>query len=92
MKPAPIRNVNASSIGGPVHPASVATPSSAVATSRTICVTRITRRRSTMSASDPAIRPNRIDGAVLAVCTSATISADGVSVAISHAATVACMV
>ena len=45
-----------------------------------------------MSASDPAISPNRIDGAVLAVCTSATISADGVSVAISHAATVACIV
>jgi len=31
-------------------------------------------------------------GSVLAVCTSATIKADGVSVAISHAAIVDCMV
>ena len=45
-----------------------------------------------MSASVPAISPNSSDGAVLAVCTSATISADGVSVAISHAAIVACIV
>ena len=52
----------------------------------------ITRRRSTMSASAPATRPNSSDGAVLAVCTSATISAEGVSVAISHAAIVACIV
>jgi len=36
--------------------------------------------------------PNRSAGTVLAVCTSATISADGVNVAISHAATVACIV
>ena len=45
-----------------------------------------------MSASAPANRPKSIDGAVLAVCTSATMKADGVSVAISHAATVACIV
>ena len=36
--------------------------------------------------------PNRMVGAVLAVCTSATISADGVMVAMSHAAMVACIV
>ncbi len=35
--------------------------------------------------------PNSSAGAVLAVCTSATISGDGVSVAISQAATVACI-
>jgi hypothetical protein len=52
----------------------------------------MTRRRSTMSASAPATRPNSSDGAVLAVCTDATISGDGVSVAISQAAVVACIV
>ncbi len=41
-----------------------------------------------MSASEPASRPTTNAGAVLAVCTSATISADGVIVAISHAAIV----
>ena len=45
-----------------------------------------------MSARVPATSPNSSEGAVLAVCTSATISAEGVNVAISHAATVACMV
>jgi hypothetical protein len=35
--------------------------------------------------------PSSNDGAVLAVCTSATISADGVSVAISQATTVVCV-
>ena len=45
-----------------------------------------------MSDSAPATRPNRIAGAVLAVCTSATMSSDGVIVAISHAAIVACIV
>ena len=67
-------------------------PSVAVVANRTICVTRITRRRSTMSASAPASSPSSSDGAVLAVCTSATMSAEGVSVAISHAATVVCIV
>ena len=70
----------------------MANPRIKVAASSTYCVTRMTRRRSTMSASAPASRPNKSDGAVLAVCTSATINADGVSVAISHAATVACIV
>ncbi len=45
-----------------------------------------------MSASVPATRPKSSAGAVLAVCTSATITALGVSVAISHAATVVCIV
>ncbi len=45
-----------------------------------------------MSASEPAINPNSKVGAVLAVWTSATVSVDGVSVAMSHDATVACMV
>ena len=55
-------------------------------------MTRMILRRSTMSASVPAKSPNSSVGTVLAVCTSATISADGVSVAISHAAMVACIV
>jgi hypothetical protein len=49
-------------------------------------------RRSTMSASAPAANPNSSAGAVLAVCTSATMSADGVSVAMSHAAVVVSIV
>ena len=55
-------------------------------------MTRITCRRSTMSASVPAISPKSSVGAVLALWTSATISADVVSVAISHAEIVACIV
>ena len=70
----------------------MAMPSTAVAASSMNCVTRMIVRRSTMSASVPAKSPNRSAGTVLAVCTSATISADGVNVAISHAATVACIV
>ena len=58
----------------------------------TIWVTRITLRRSTMSASAPATSPNSRLGKVLAVCTMATISVEGVSVAINHAAMVACIV
>ncbi len=92
VKPAPIRKVSARSVAGPVRPASVAVPRIAVAATSTPCVTRMIRRRSTMSASEPAMSPNSSDGAVLAVCTSATISAEGVSVAINHAATVACIV
>ena len=49
-------------------------------------------RRWTMSANVPASNPNSSAGAVLAVCTSATMSGDGVRVAINHAATVACIV
>jgi hypothetical protein len=45
-----------------------------------------------MSASAPAIKPNKSAGPVLAVCTKATISWDGVSVAITQAATVVCIV
>ena len=67
-------------------------PKPTVVTNSRAWVIKTTRRRSTMSASEPASRPNKSDGAVLAVCTNATMSAEGVSVAISHAATVACMV
>ena len=84
--------VSASSAAGPMISASAATPSTAVAASSTNCVTRMTLRRSTMSAKAPASSPNSNAGAVLAVCTNATISADGVKVAINHAATVACIV
>ena len=57
-----------------------------------ICVAMMTRRRSMMSDSAPASNPNTSEGTVLAVCTSATISADGVIVAMSHPAIVACIV
>ena len=87
-----MKNVAVSSTAGPTTSSSTATPSAAVPPASANCVSRITRRRSTMSASEPATRPNTTEGRVLAVCTSATVSAEGVSVAISHAATVACIV
>ena len=67
-------------------------PSSAVDSSITSCVTMISLRRFMMSASEPAISPKSRNGKVLADCTSATISADGVSVAITQAAIAACIV
>jgi hypothetical protein len=73
-------------------PESVTRPSTTVALTSTSCVISTIRRRSKMSARAPAASPNSRNGRLLAVCTSATISADGVSVAISHAATVACIV
>ncbi len=72
--------------------ASVAPPSIAVAVSSTTWVAPMILRRWTMSANVPASNPNSSAGAVLAVCTSATMSGDGVKVAINHAATVACIV
>ena len=84
--------VSSSRDGGLIQPVRVMVPSVAVATSKTDCATRMIFRLSTMSASAPPISPKSSVGAVLAVCTRATISGDGVIVAISHAATVACMV
>ena len=73
-------------------PKSVIAPSATVATNRATCVIRMTFRRSTRSASAPAKSPSSSEGAVLADCTSATMSADGVSVAISQATIVVCVV
>ena len=92
MKPAPIRKVPASKVTGPSMSSSSATPIATVAAMRRTCVTTMILRRSTMSASAPAASPNSNVGKVLAVCTMATISAEGVSVAIIHAAMVACIV
>ena len=77
---------------GPIMPSSAVAPSSSRLAHTRIWVMRMMRRRSNRSASAPATRPSASAGAVLAVCTSATISAEGVSVAISQAAIVACMV
>ena len=84
--------VRASNDIGPTMPASSAAPSRTVAVSNNVCVAIITFLRSMISASVPAASPKRSEGAVLALWTNATMSAEGVSVAISHAATVACMV
>ena len=92
MKPAPMTKVNARSATGPVIPTIVAPPRMSVEANNTSSVARMIFRRSTISASVPATNPKRRVGAVLAVCTSATISGEGVSVAINHAAMVACMV
>ena len=87
-----MRKVNASSVAGSIAPSNVVAPRVAVVANSMICVTRMTRRRSTRSANVPANSPNSSDGAVLAVCTSATMSAEGVSVAINQATTVVCVV
>ena len=92
MKPAPQAKVSSSTRLGPTSPVISMTASAPVAESMTSCVVMITRRRSMMSASEPAISPNSRNGTVLADCTMATISAEGVSVAITHAAIAACMV
>ena len=85
-------NVISSRKTGPTRSSSAATPSNAPQASSATWVTMMMRRRSTMSASAPAMNPNSRAGAVVAVCTSATMSGEGVSVAISHAATVPCIV
>ena len=84
--------VSSSRDTGPTNPVSAIKPSSAVDSSITSCVPTISLRRFMMSARDPATSPKSRKGAVLADCTSATISADGVSVAITQAAMAACMV
>ena len=92
VKAHPTRNVSVNRRAGPINPRSEATPSIVMDDSIITCVTKITLLRSTMSDIAPAIRPKRSVGSVLAVCTSATISAEGVSVAISHDEMVACIV
>ena len=92
MNATPITNVRKSSAHGAITSKSVASASTTVPARKSSWVERITQRRSTMSESAPATRPKMMAGAVLAVCTSATMSGDGVIVAMSHAAMVACMV
>lgn len=74
-----------------IQPPSVSVPATAVVAASTSMLIMISRRRSTRSAIVPANSPTKIDGAVLAVCTSATISADVVSVVITHALIVVCI-
>ena len=91
MKLAPTITVRNNSRNGLTHPSNVRIPRISVVTDSAIMLIVISRLRSTRSASVPANNPTKIDGAVLAVCTSATISADGVSVAITHALIVVCI-
>src|SRR5438309_10719441 len=49
------------------------------------------RRRSTMSASAPAGNPTRKTGRLVAACTSATTTGEGVREVISHAAPTFCI-
>ena len=92
MNAQPTRNVSASRKVGPTTPTSEASPSVVMLTSISACVTRIIFLRGTMSEMAPEMRPKRSVGNVLAVCTSATIRAEGVKVAISHDEMVACIV
>ena len=85
-------NVSNSNGVGLITPSRLARPSVAVAMRSINCVTKMMRRRSTISARAPEKSPKASVGAVLAVCTKATMKAEGVNVAISHAAIVACIV
>ena len=67
-------------------------PSTTVAVTSTICVIEHDPAPVEDVGERAGGEPEQQERHVLAVCTSATISADGVSVAISHAATVACIV
>ena len=72
-------------------PASASTPSAVAAASIQAWVRISMRRRSTTSASAPAGSASTKKGKVVAVCMSETMSGDGASVAIVHAAAVSCI-
>src|SRR4029077_17648475 len=55
------------------------------------CVTRSSRRRSTISATAPAGRPTTKTGRLVALCTRATINGDGESEVMAHAALTFCI-
>ena len=92
MNAQPITKVANSRLYGPTTSAISSTPSNAVAVSSAAEADSTRRLRSTMSAMVPANNPNSSEGKVLAVCTSATMRVEVVSVAISQAASVVCSV
>src|SRR6266481_7444659 len=63
----------------------------AAAASIQVWVTSNSRRRSTMSATAPAGSPTKKTGRLVALCTRATISGDGESEVIDHAAPTFCI-
>lgn len=77
--PMPRAKVNNNNSGAVVKPASVKPPNSVAVVIIQIWMTIKYRRRSTMSASAPAGTASRNTGAVVAACTSATISGVGAS-------------
>ena len=89
--PRPMAKVSASKVQGPVWPRAVNTVSRIAAHSIQVCVPRISRRRSTISAMAPAGRASRNTGAMVAACTMLTISASGDIVAIIQPAPVFCI-
>ncbi len=82
--PQPIMNVSNNSSAGVTAPARVITASAIEASSVKTCEASMIVRRSRVSASAPAISDRKKKGSAPAVCTSATWSADGAIVSISH--------
>ena len=74
-----------------IAPASVSPPSRQAAASIHAWVISSNRRRSTTSASAPAGKPTRNTGRLVAVCSSATSTAEDVSEVISQAAPTLCI-
>src|SRR6267142_1492494 len=89
--PTPSANVSPRSVVAVIRPTNVSTARSPAATSIQHCVTSSSRRRSTISATAPAGSPTRKTGRLVALCTRATISGDGESEVIAHAAPTFCI-
>src|SRR2546428_682164 len=89
--PIPSAKVKASSSVAVMTSANASTASSAVAASSRVWVTSSRRRRSTISATAPAGNPTSKTGRLVALCTRATISGDGESEVIAHAAPTFCI-
>src|SRR5882672_9802868 len=89
--PAPMASVITSSIQGWMTPVIVSTPSKPVVRNHHTCAMSRIRRRSKMSASAPAGSASRNSGSVVAACTSETMSGEGASSVISHAAAESCI-
>ncbi len=85
-EPQPIRNVRPSNSEGVTPPARATAASPAEASSVNSCETSMIVRRSRVSARAPAISDRKKKGRAPAVCTSATWSAEGAIVAMSHEA------
>ena len=91
VAPSPSAKVSHNRVHGPVDPVRVIAPSTAAAASINPCVTSSSLRRSNRSPAAPAGTPKRNTGRLVAVCTSATSSADGASSVISQAAPTFCI-
>jgi hypothetical protein len=89
--PIPSAKVKPSSSVAVMRSANASTASRAAAASIHVWVTSSRRRRSTISAIEPAGSPTTKTGRLVALCTRATINGDGESEVIVHAAPTFCI-